>query len=51
MAEYHGKHYDPDFISQDDYEWLTETGQYASERAAIIRRGSNEPSGHPSTNR
>ena len=34
-----GKHYDPDFLCQDDYEWLTETGQYANERVAIIRRG------------
>jgi hypothetical protein len=35
MAKYHGKHYDPDFICQDNYEWLTETGPYANDRVAI----------------
>lgn len=39
MAIYNGKHYDPDFLCQDDYEWLTETGPYAHTRVAIIRRG------------
>lgn len=42
MAIDHGKPYDPDFICQDDYEWLTETGPYASSRVAIIRRGLNK---------
>lgn len=39
MAIHNGKHYDPDFLCQDDYEWLTETGPYAYTRVAIIRRG------------
>lgn len=42
MAIYNGKHYDPDSpLCQDDYEWLTETDQYAYTRAAIIRKGLN----------
>lgn len=42
MAIYHGKPYDPDFLCQDDFEWLTETGPYAYTRVAIIRRGLNK---------
>ncbi len=42
MAEYYGKHYDPDEpLCQDDYEWLTETGPYAHGRVARIRCGLN----------
>lgn len=33
MATYNGKSYDPDFICQDDYEWLTDTGPYAYDKA------------------